>query len=385
MTFFKSHLFILFLVVFTELIGFGLIIPVLPQIAAQYELNHFMLGILMSAFSFAQFFSAPLLGHWSDKFGRRPLLIVSKLGTVFAYIVLAYANSFWLFLIARLLDGFTGGNIAVARAYIADVTPVKDRAKGMAVIGISFGLGFIFGPALGGVFYTLPNGQFVASLVASGLSCIAVLFTYFLLKEPENQVAVKEGFTLIRSVFSIKQGVLLAICFIYFIYMISFSGFETTFSVFTHYIFDLSIRDNSLLFMYAGIIGLIVQLFLSKNASANFVLFIMAGFFCLAFGFLGMAHLSTVVSLILVLSIFSIGISLVNTFMPALLSAYTTDENRGLIMGVYESIGSVSRIIGPLVAYSIAISYIRYEYMVYGVFMLLLIPFIYYFCWYRRS
>tara|TARA_B100000427_G_scaffold228520_1_gene191891 strand:+ start:14574 stop:15731 length:1158 start_codon:yes stop_codon:yes gene_type:complete len=385
MTFFKSHLFILFLVVFTELIGFGLIIPVLPQIAAQYELNHFMLGILMSAFSFAQFFSAPLLGHWSDKFGRRPLLIVSKLGTVLAYIILAYANSFWLFLIARLLDGFTGGNIAVARAYIADVTPVKDRAKGMAVIGISFGLGFIFGPALGGVFYTLPNGQFVASLVASGLSFIAVLFTYFLLKEPENKVAVKEGFTLIRSVFSIKQGVLLAICFIYFIYMISFSGFETTFSVFTHYIFDLSIRDNSLLFMYAGIIGLIVQLFLSKNASANFVLFIMGGFFCLAFGFLGMAHLSTVVSLILVLSIFSIGISLVNTFMPALLSAYTTDGNRGLVMGVYESIGSVSRIIGPLVAYSIAISYIRYEYIVYGVFMLLLIPFIYYFCWYRRS
>ena len=126
MNFLKSHLFILFVVVFTELIGFGLIIPVLPQIASQYNLSHFMLGILMSSFSFAQFFAAPLLGHWSDKFGRKPVLIFSKLGTVLAYVLLAYANSFTLFLLARLLDGFTGGNIAVARAYIADVTSVKD-------------------------------------------------------------------------------------------------------------------------------------------------------------------------------------------------------------------------------------------------------------------
>ncbi|MBH38329.1 hypothetical protein CL658_04790 [bacterium] len=385
MRFIKSHLFILFLVVFTELIGFGLIIPVLPQIASEYNLNHFMLGILMAAFSFAQFFSAPLLGHWSDKIGRKPLLVFSKIGTVFAYILLAYANSFWLFLMARLLDGFTGGNIAVARAYIADVTSVDDRAKGMAVIGISFGLGFIFGPALGGIFYSLPNGQFIASLFASGLSFLAVLLTIFLLKEPSTKRLSTSQFSLISSLFSIKKFVLLALCFMYFIYMISFSGFETTFSIFTQYILDLSIRSNSLLFMYAGLVGLLVQLFLSKHASNNFVFFICMGFGCLALGFLGMATVSSLVMLIVVLSIFAIGISFVNTFMPALLSSYTTDETRGLVMGVYESIGSVSRIIGPLLAYSIAVSYIRFEYMVYGVLMALLIPLSYYFFVYRRD
>tara|TARA_B100000427_G_scaffold329834_1_gene348349 strand:+ start:15769 stop:16923 length:1155 start_codon:yes stop_codon:yes gene_type:complete len=384
MKFFKSHLFILFVVVFTELIGFGLIIPVLPQIASQYNLSHFMLGILMSAFSFAQFFAAPLLGHWSDKFGRKPVLIFSKLGTVLAYVLLAYANSFTLFLAARLLDGFTGGNIAVARAYIADVTSVKDRAKGMAVIGISFGLGFIFGPALGGIFYALPSGQFVASLVASSLSMIALLVTIFFLKEPPSKVKVTANVSLVRSVFSIKNNVLLIVCFIYFVYMLSFSGFETTFSIFTHYVFDLSIRNNSLLFMYAGIIGLIIQLFLTKKASANFVRFIMLGFCCLCVGFFGMAQVTSLSMLIMFLAIFAIGISFVNTFMPALLSSYTTDQNRGLVMGVYESTGSVSRIIGPLIAYSIAVSYIQLEYMIYGFLIFLLIPIIYYFCVYRR-
>ena len=384
MRLFKSHLFILFLVVFTELIGFGLIIPVLPQIASEYQVSHFMLGILMASFSFAQFFSAPLLGHWSDKVGRKPILIVSKCGTVLAYIVLAYANSFYLFLIARLIDGFTGGNIAVARAYIADVTTEENRAKGMAVIGISFGLGFIFGPALGGILYSLPKGQFVASLVASGLSFLAVLLTSLFLKEPDSKKQVQTKKRFLSQLLSIKQLIILVLCMMYFIYMVSFSGFETTFAIFTSSTLSLSIQENSMLFMYAGIVGLIVQIFLTKRASKHFVHFIMIGFLCLALGFLGMAYVTNLVVLLIALAVFSIGISFVNTFMPALVSTNTPDESKGVVMGVYESIGSMSRIIGPLIAYSIAIAYIRIEYAVFGMLMLLLIPIMYYFFMYRK-
>ena len=144
--------FILFLVVATELIGFGLIIPVLPQLALKFETSSFMIGLLMASYSIAQFFSAPLLGYFSDKIGRKPVLLLSKFGTVLSYMLLAVSQSYTLFLMARLLDGFTGGNISVVRAYVADVTTEKDRPKGMAIIGISFGFGFIIGPAIGDSF-----------------------------------------------------------------------------------------------------------------------------------------------------------------------------------------------------------------------------------------
>ena len=134
---------ILFLIVATELIGFGLIIPVLPQLALQFNVSTILIGVLMGAYSFAQFIASPILGTLSDRYGRKIILIISKLGTALAYVIMAKSQSYEWFLAARLLDGFTGGNIAVARAYIADITTAENRAKGMAVIGISFGIGFL--------------------------------------------------------------------------------------------------------------------------------------------------------------------------------------------------------------------------------------------------
>lgn len=385
MNLFKSHLFILFLVVFTELIGFGLIIPVLPQLAASFDIDHFKLGILLSAFSFAQFLASPILGLLSDRYGRKPILIISKLGTVIAYIVLAYAQTFWVFLLARLLDGFTGGNIAVARAYIADVTTEKNRAKGMAVIGVSFGLGFIFGPALGGIFYNLPQGQLISCFVAGGLSVLATLLTVLFLKEPESRKISKKQSESLASLRLIKHPVLLSLCLIYFVYMICFSGFETTFSNFTHLRFLMSVRDNSLLFMYAGVVGLVVQLFLSRKASKNFVPYIALGLTCLVIAFFGMSLGVHYVGLLVFLAILSIGISLVNTYMPALITTYTNEDTRGLIMGVYESIGSISRIIGPLIAYSVALAYIPLEYLVYGSVLAITLPVFLYVCFYYKQ
>jgi DHA1 family tetracycline resistance protein-like MFS transporter len=189
----KASLGILFLVVATELIGFGLIIPVLPQIAISFEADPTLLGVLMAAYSFAQFIAAPLLGALSDKYGRKPLLVISKLGTVFAYILLALSQSYVLFLIARLLDGFTGGNISVARAYVADVTSAENRSKGMAVIGIAFGTGFVLGPALGGFLFREGGGHFVPALVAGSLSLIAAILTILFLKEPEKRQESKSA------------------------------------------------------------------------------------------------------------------------------------------------------------------------------------------------
>ena len=368
----NSSLTTLFIVVFTELIGFGLIIPVLPQLAAKYQLNYFSIGILMSAFSAAQFIAAPILGHLSDKFGRKKILALSKAGSVLAYLVLAISQSYWMFLAARLLDGFTGGNIAVARAYISDVTTKKNRARGMALIGISFGLGFIIGPALGGFLHNETNGQLITSLVAASLSAIAFIMTIVFLKEPEQKTPyTTTHFNLIEKLKNIKQPILLLIFAVYFLYMMVFSGFETTFVMFTDAIFKLNTQQNSLLFMYAGLVGLVVQAGLSKKASHNHIKFTFIGFTILGLGFLGLSQAVSLAHLMLFMGFFSIGIALINTFLPALVSSLATTHNKGFIMGIYESIGSLSRIVGPLAAYSISINHIRTEY--FGFFCIIAI------------
>ena len=145
----KKSLSIIFLVMTTELIGFAMLIPIMPQIFVDFNLSYLSINALLTSYSVAQLIAAPVLGWMSDRVGRKPVLIVSQIGTVISYIIFAMANTFPVFLISRMLDGFSGGNIGTARAYIADITSKEDRPKGMAVLGISFGVAFIVGPAIG--------------------------------------------------------------------------------------------------------------------------------------------------------------------------------------------------------------------------------------------
>ncbi|RAP28761.1 hypothetical protein DID78_04510 [Candidatus Marinamargulisbacteria bacterium SCGC AG-343-D04] len=359
--------FVVFLIVATELIGFGLIIPVLPQLASQFYIDHFSLGILMSAFSFAQFIAAPILGHLSDIYGRKSILILSKCGTVLSYLVLAYAHNFWLFLLARLLDGFTGGNIAVARAYISDITTKETRSRGMAVIGMSFGLGFVLGPAIGGFLHNDVNGQFVTSLVAASLSLLAIVFTFFLLEEPQKKKHVsKKSSGFFKQLMSIQNRMIVGVCGIYFVYMIIFSGFEVTFSVFTDHMYNYSTKQNSFLFMYLGIIAILVQgIFMRKSfSSLGFLVFLGCGL--LSIGFFGMFISSSTTLLLVFLTFVAVGFSFVNTFLPSLYSLYLSESNRGVALGIYESIGSICRMIGPIIAYLVAFDLLRYEYLAFS-------------------
>jgi DHA1 family tetracycline resistance protein-like MFS transporter len=373
----KASLGVLFLVVATELIGFGLIIPVLPQIALTFEADPTLLGILMAAYSFAQFIAAPLLGSLSDKYGRKPLLVISKLGTVLAYVLLAFSQSYTLFLIARLLDGFTGGNISVARAYVADVTSPENRSKGMAVIGIAFGTGFILGPALGGFLFREGSSHFVPALVAGSLSLIAAVLTIFLLKEPEKRAESKSAAShLVSGVSAVVAWPILSVCFIYLVYMTVFSGFESTFSLFTHRLFDLTVRENSWMFVYVGVLAFIIQGGIMRVTVRRLALFTGIGLFLASFAFRGMSGAHSVTELMVYLAVFSLGIGFMNSFLPSLLSVNVDAKNQGAVMGFYEGIGSLSRVIGPLIAFNTVIELPRSGYFGYAAVLMVLVVFI---------
>lgn len=374
----KKALFILFIVVATELIGFGLIIPVLPQIALGFSVTPFYIGVLMAAYSAAQFVSAPLLGSLSDKYGRKPILVLSKIGTVLGYVVMALSSSYVMFLVSRLIDGFTGGNISVARAYISDITPPEDRSKGMAVIGVAFGTGFILGPALGGLLYTQAYGYHLAAVVAGSLSLVAAVLTMLFLKEPDVRRETRSAGVLLRDGFSaILSLPVISVCFVYLVYMIIFSGFESTFSVFTHHLFGLSVRQNSLIFMYAGVLGFIIQGSIMRKRVLRLKTVAMFGLVVAGVAFASLALSKTLGVLLAAIALLSLGIGLLNSFLPSLASIQPQSDVQGTVMGFYEGIGSLSRILGPLLAYSVIMHAPRQGYLGFSCVLLCLAGFLF--------
>lgn len=369
----KRALFTLFLVVATELIGFGLIIPILPQIVVGLESSALKIGFLLGAYSLAQFFAAPILGSLSDRFGRKPVLMLSKLGTVIAYGIFAYSFSYAGILFARLLDGFTGGNISVARAYVADVTSEENRAKGMAVIGISFATGFLLGPALGGFLYSISDTHTLAALVAGGLSFVALLLTVFILEEPvKRQKRVVHSFSELIS--SLHQSPLRwavgMVLVAQLVYMVLFSGFETTFSVFSFNAFSYSASQNSLLFLYLGGLAFLIQGGMMRYAFKNLRLGVVVGLIVAGIGF-GLVGMSSASWLLGSLIVFSLGIAFINIHLPAYLSVLCGGNDSGKIMGIYESIGSLSRIIGPVLVYLMFFGELRLAYLIFGGVLLI--------------
>ena len=177
----NRRLLTLFLIVFIDLLGFSLILPLLPFYAETFGATPFQIGLLVAAYAAAQLVGAPLLGRLSDRFGRRPVLLISLIGTFIGFLILGFASSLWMLFASRLLDGFTGGNISVAQAYITDITDEKDRAKGLGLLGAAFGVGFIIGPAVGGILSVY--GFAVPAFVAAGLSLISILGVIFFLPE----------------------------------------------------------------------------------------------------------------------------------------------------------------------------------------------------------
>src|SRR5689334_13595048 len=252
---------VLFLIAFVDLVGFGIVIPLLPFYGERFGASPEVITLLMATFSLCQFIGAPLWGRLSDRLGRRPVLVVSLAFSVLSYLMLGFAHALWMLFAARALAGLTAGNIAAAQAYIADVTTPDNRAKGMGLIGAAFGLGFIAGPAIGGLMAgaSADRANLLApALLAAGLSGTALLGTLLLLKEsltPEMRVRLSTVRRMGRVEAArrfLARVTLGRLILLGFLMVASFAAMESTFALWAQHVFGYGPSHTGMLFAYVG-------------------------------------------------------------------------------------------------------------------------------------
>ena len=250
-------------IVFVDLLGLSIIIPLLPLYAARFSATPLVIGILQASYPMMQFVGAPILGRLSDRFGRKPVLVVSQIGTLSGFILLGFANTLSLLFISRIIDGLSGANIATAQAAIADSTNEKTRTQGLGLIGAAFGLGFVVGPIIAFIVLAATGQNYQAvAFTAAGFSLASILLTSFWFSETktsDSASANRKKFSLgaLREALNRPAvGFLLALMFFY---QVAFGGYEQLFSLFTLTRLGMDARDTSGLFVLAGILIIVIQ------------------------------------------------------------------------------------------------------------------------------
>ncbi len=343
-----SPLVIIFVTVFIDLLGFGIIIPLLPFYAEAYGADAFTVGMLSTVYSLMQFVFAPIWGRWSDRIGRRPIILIGLLGSCISYLSLALASTLALIFAARILGGIAGANIPTAQAYIADITTPENRARGMGMVGAAFGLGFIFGPAIGGVLTHLGSS---APMWASSALCFGnFVAAWFLLPESRPASDARKGLgrmDLFRR--SLSKPNLLVLLSLYFIIYMSFSSFEATFALFSERRFGFTAANIGYLFAFVGCVLALVQGLLVGRAvrlvgERRLVPLAVA---VIAIG-LGLVPLSHSIPLLLVaLAALAAGMGFNSPAMSSMVSRLADADDQGGVLGVAQSLASLGRIVGP--------------------------------------
>jgi DHA1 family tetracycline resistance protein-like MFS transporter len=367
----RSPLVVIFTTVFIDLVGFGIVIPVLPFYAegTRFNASPRMVGLLFASYSVMQLIFSPILGRLSDKYGRRPVLLISIIGTGVGFLILGFANTLWMLFVGRILDGITGGNISTAQAYIADITTKENRAKGMGLIGAAFGLGFVFGPAIGGILSRW--GVEVPFLFAAGLSFANALLLYFTLPEtvtPDHPARVSaaggRGFS--QLIQSLKNPRLSFVLTIYFLFIVAFSIMTTSFSLFTMFRYGYDAQHTGYLFAYVGVLAVIVQGGLIGRLVKRFgeLPLVITGAFLFAGSLFAVPFVGPQTGGLLALLIggglFSIGNSLAAPSLTSLASKSVGAADQGSVLGVTQSVASLARAVGPTLAALLIHSAIAY-------------------------
>ena len=352
---------VLLFVVFIDLVGFGIVIPLLPFYAEHFGASPVVVTLMMASYSAAQFATAPFMGQLSDRYGRRRIILLSLIGGAAGYALMAVADSLAMLIVARVLAGAMAGNIAAVQAYIADVTTPENRARGMGLFGAAFGLGFIAGPFLGGtlagfgpdaVNFTLPP------LAASATSILAAGLALVFLKEPDREIVRSEAgapdlgrwFGPITA--ALARPGLAGLVIVFFLVVFAFSGLETTFALWAERQMTWGPSEVGTMFAGVGVVAVIVQGGLIGPLTRRFGedRVLLTGVVGLAAGFVLLPIATTVAAVMLAMGLLAAGFSLANPSLNSLVSRNADQARQGAALGVAQSAASLARIFGPIAA-----------------------------------
>ncbi len=339
---------VIFLTIFVNLVGFGIIIPLLPFYAETFAASPFQIGLLFAVFSLAQLLAAPVLGDLSDRFGRRPILILSLAGTVLSFVMLALAGSLTMLFLARIVDGLSGGNISTARAYVADITEPQDRSRAYGVLGAAFGLGFIFGPAISAV---LARVSYTAPIwAAAGLTAVALAMAWLWLPETAHKSTAAVGRPFTNLAEMLQRPGLRRVLMIDFVYWFAFAIFQTTFALFAAQRFGFDATQTGYFFAAFGVLGAVVQLSLIRPMVERFgdKATFMTGLAAAAIGLGGATLTHSVAYFALALVPLALGIGFGHPTMSSLVSRAAQGHEQGRVQGAASAIESLGRTIGPV-------------------------------------
>ncbi len=356
----KAQLAVIFFTVFIYLVGFGIIIPVIPILSRDFGATALETGLLLSCYSLMQFLFSPFWGRLSDRFGRRPILTFCLIGEGLSYLLFAWARQLeWLF-VARLCAGFFGASISTASAYISDITPPHERSKGMALIGVAFGLGFVVGPALGGGLAVW--GRFIsnaphfdtsfAALWVAGLCFATFIFAFKFLKESLNEKSPraekrKRLSTMWHYLSSETVGSLMSV---FLLSSLAMSSMEATLILFMGEKFQWDVKQVSFGFAYIGLIIIFTQGFLVRRLLPKWGerKVLRLGLVLLALGLTGIAVAGSIPAMAVTMTLLSLGNGLSNPSTLGSISLLTKSSEQGAALGVTQSMASLGRILGPV-------------------------------------
>jgi DHA1 family tetracycline resistance protein-like MFS transporter len=359
-----SPLLPIFLIVLVDIFGLTLIIPLLSIYAEHFGATELEATLLVSVFALCQLFSAPLLGQLSDRIGRKPMLLVSQVGTFIGFIVLARANALWMIYLSRIIDGATAGNLPLAQAYISDNTAPKDRTKSFALIGIAFGLGFFVGPFLTG--YLVRFGLAAPIYAAAAMSAISIVCTSTLLRnEPPKAAAPgSEGpggkrlgvleWQTYAQYFS--RPILSGLLAQFFFFVLGFSLFTSGFALFAERAFHwndhpFGPREVGYVLGYVGFLGILIQGGLIGRLAKRFGehALVTSGFLSLGLGYAMLGLTRQTGPLIAVATVCAFGNAVLRPSLSSLVSQTAGRQEQGVVLGLNQSLNSVAQIIAPVI------------------------------------
>jgi MFS transporter, DHA1 family, tetracycline resistance protein len=346
-----SPLVIVFLTVFVDLLGFGIIIPLLPFYAERFGGSAQTVALLSASFSAMQFIFMPIWGRLSDRIGRRPILLLGLFGSFVSYLVFGLAGSLPLLFVSRMFAGIAGATVSTAQAVVADTTTSENRAKGMGLLGAAFGLGFVFGPAIGGLMSRW--GHAAPPLFASALSLVNFAVAWFMLPEtrpahvPATARAAHSRLESLKN--ALTRPTLPALLLIYVTVVTAFSGFETTFALFSERRFAFTEETIGYFFAFVGVVLSIVQGGLVGRAVKRFGerRLVTIGLALLGVGLALVAFSRSVPELVMANFVMTVGMAFNSPALTALISKRSDPEDQGGILGVTQGLASLGRIVGP--------------------------------------